>query len=164
MIILDLICDRHHHFEGWFGSSEIFREQRAREMVNCPHCDSASVTQLPSAPYVRRPGIESGHAEAPAEAARPASEVGRAVVPAEVNQAFEPLSASARLLYTMLSTIARQAENVGGRFAEEARRMHYEEIPARNIRGTASVEETLDLLDEGILVLPAPIPPESETH
>ena len=60
--------------------------------------------------------------------------------------------------------MARQAENVGERFPEEARRIHYDEAPARTIRGIASQDETRDLLEEGIMVLPAPVPPESETH
>jgi hypothetical protein len=60
--------------------------------------------------------------------------------------------------------MARQAENVGERFPEEARRIHYEEIPARNIRGVATINETRELLDEGIVVLPAPVPPEEEFH
>ena len=59
---------------------------------------------------------------------------------------------------------ARQAENVGERFPEEARRIHYDEAPARTIRGIASREETEELLEEGILVLPAPVPPEGDLH
>jgi len=60
--------------------------------------------------------------------------------------------------------MARQAENVGERFPEEARRIHYDEAPARTIRGVATADETRDLLDEGIIVLPAPVPPEDELH
>ena len=60
--------------------------------------------------------------------------------------------------------MARRAENVGERFPEEARRIHYDEAPARNIRGIASADEARDLLEEGILVLPAPVPPEGEMH
>ena len=67
-------------------------------------------------------------------------------------------------LHLALVTMARQAENVGERFPEEARRIHYDEAPARNIRGVATADETLELLDEGILVLPAPVPPEDEFH
>jgi len=60
--------------------------------------------------------------------------------------------------------MARQAENVGENFPEEARRIHYDEAPARAIRGVATADETRDLLEEGILVLPAPIPPDEEIH
>ncbi len=67
-------------------------------------------------------------------------------------------------LHQALVSMARQAENVGERFPEEARRIHYDEIPPRNIRGVATVDETRDLLEEGIMVLPAPMPPEDEFH
>jgi hypothetical protein len=67
-------------------------------------------------------------------------------------------------LHQALATMARKAENVGERFPEEARRIHYDEAPARTIRGVATVDETRDLLEEGIFVLPAPVPPENEMH
>ena len=66
--------------------------------------------------------------------------------------------------FQVLAQLARQAENVGTRFPEEARRIHYEEAPVRNIRGQASAGETMELLEEGILVLPAPRPHEDEFH
>ena len=67
-------------------------------------------------------------------------------------------------LQQALATMARRAENVGERFPEEARRIHYDEVPARTIRGVATADETRDLLEEGILVLPAPVPPDEEMH
>ena len=67
-------------------------------------------------------------------------------------------------LHEALVSMARKAENVGERFPEEARRIHYDEAPARSIRGVATADETRELLEEGIAVLPAPIPPEDELH
>lgn len=67
-------------------------------------------------------------------------------------------------LHQALVGMARQAENVGERFPEEARRIHYDEAPARTIRGVATADETRELLEEGIFVLPAPVPPEGEIH
>ena len=67
-------------------------------------------------------------------------------------------------LHRALVSMARKAENVGERFPEEARRIHYDEAPARTIRGVATLDETRDLLEEGILVVPAPVPPEDEMH
>lgn len=67
-------------------------------------------------------------------------------------------------LQQALVRMARQAENVGERFPEEARRIHYDEAPARSIRGVATADEARELLDEGIAVLPAPVPPEDELH
>lgn len=78
--------------------------------------------------------------------------------------AADPQVEAAHKLFQALANIARSAENVGDRFPEEARRMHYEEIPARTIRGQATQDETRELLEEGILVLPAPVPAENDTH
>ncbi len=143
MIVLDILCDSGHRFDGWFASSDAFREQCQRQLVQCPHCQSTAVSLLPSAPHVRRGATSDpgGESRAPAVSAAPAAQ-----------------------LFQALAQIARQAENVGTRFPEEARRIHYEEAPARNIRGQASAGETMELLEEGILVLPAPVPHEDEFH
>jgi hypothetical protein len=143
VIVLNLLCDHGHHFEGWFASGEEFRSQSQRHLVHCPQCQTSAVTQLPSAPHVKRGGTEVAMPDKPAAAA------------------VEPAMAQ---LHQALVTMARQAENVGERFPEEARRIHYEEVPPRNIRGVATVTETRDLLEEGIVVLPAPVPPEGELH
>lgn len=107
---------------------------------------------MPSALRVLRGGHESEPAQVPVPATTTAAEA-----PSDVTLA-------AHKLYQALATIARRAENVGDRFPEEARRIHYEETPARAIRGQATRDETRELLEEGILVLPAPVPSESETH
>jgi hypothetical protein len=83
-------------------------------------------------------------------------------VPAASLQMVTPQAA--KELFRQLATMARQAEDVGERLPEEARRIHYREAPARNIRGVATAEETMELLEEGIMVLPAPVPPEDELH
>ncbi|MDP1611805.1 MAG: DUF1178 family protein [Sulfuritalea sp.] len=143
MIVLNLLCDRGHRFEGWFASGAAFRDQSQRHLVHCPQCQTSAVTQLPSAPHVKR-GV---------------SDVALAKKPAGQTDA-PGMSA----LHQALVSMARQAENVGERFPEEARRIHYDEAPARSIRGVATADETRDLLEEGIPVLPAPVPPESEIH
>lgn len=143
MIVLDLLCDHGHRFEGWFASGEAFRKQSQRHLVHCPECDTAAVSQLPSAPYVRRGAAD---VEIPEKSAVPVAAPGVAQ------------------LRRALLAMARKAENVGDRFPEEARRIHYEEVPARTIRGVATADETRELLEEGILVLPAPVPPDSELH
>lgn len=138
MIVLNLLCSNGHRFEGWFASTEAFRAQSARALVHCPQCRASEVSQLPSAPHVAR-GTDPVRSPAP-----PAPE--------------------ALTLHKALAAMARNAENVGERFPEEARRIHYDEAPARTIRGVASHDETRELLDEGILVLPAPVPPDEEIH
>jgi hypothetical protein len=155
MIILDLLCDNGHRFEGWFASSDAFRDQQVRQLVQCTYCQTSSVTQLPSAPYVRRGGATTMQERNIYDA-----------LDANGLTAPPPLTQpeAAQKIFQTLAVMARQAENVGDRLPEEARRIHYKEAPARNIRGIATVEETRELLDEGIMVLPAPVPPESETH
>jgi hypothetical protein len=143
VIVLNLLCDHGHHFEGWFASGEEFRSQSQRQLVHCPQCQTSAVSHLPSAPHVKRGGAEL----------------------ASQDKSAAPVVAPAMAqLHQALVSMARQAENVGERFPEEARRIHYEEIPARNIRGVATINETRELLDEGIVVLPAPVPPEEEFH
>ena len=98
---------------------------------------------MPSAPHVKRGA--TGDAT-PEKAAMPV------------------LAPAMSQLHEALVSMARKAENVGERFPEEARRIHYDEAPARSIRGVATADETRELLEEGIAVLPAPIPPEDELH
>jgi hypothetical protein len=142
MIILDLRCANNHRFEAWFASREAFEEQSGGGEVRCVLCQSSEVTALPSGPRVLR-----NHSS-----------------PTMVDLPLDPDHLVAEKIFKALATIARKAENVGTNFPEEARRIHYEEVPARSIRGQATHEETRELLEEGILVLPAPIPPENETH
>lgn len=101
------------------------------------------MTQLPSAPHVKRGVGDVALAE------KTSSPVGAPAMGA---------------LHQALVNMARQAENVGERFPEEARRIHYDEAPARTIRGIATADETRELLEEGIAVLPAPVPPDDEIH
>jgi len=143
MIVLNLLCEQGHRFEGWFASGEAFRDQCDGHLVHCPECQTSAITQLPSAPHLVRSGADEAAPDMPPIAAG------------------KPGIAQ---LHRALANIARQAENVGAQFPEEARRIHYDEAPARTIRGVATIDETLELLDEGIFVLPAPVPPDDEMH
>jgi hypothetical protein len=143
VIVLNLLCNHGHRFEGWFASGEAFRSQSDSSLVLCPQCQTSAVIQLPSAPHVKRGGIDFASPEKP----------------------VAPVTAPGMVpLHQTLVAMARKAENVGERFPEEARRIHYDEAPARTIRGVATADETRDLLEEGILVFPAPVPPEEEMH
>jgi hypothetical protein len=141
VIVLNLLCDGGHQFEGWFASGEAFRDQSERHLVHCPQCQSSTVSQLPSAPHLVRAGPDVFILRRAAVSSPAVAQLHRALV-----------------------SMARKAENVGERFPEEARRIHYDEAPARTIRGVATLDETRDLLEEGILVVPAPVPPEDEMH
>ena len=142
MIVFDLLCARDHRFEGWFASGEEFDAQKRRGLLACPVCSSASVEKLPTAKI--RTG-EPGPAAAPAPAQVPARRT-----PTDLNEFID---------YVLLNT-----EDVGRRFPAEARAMHREEAPQRDIRGTATREEAAELLDEGVPVMPLPVPPRGERH
>lgn len=150
MIIYDLACVQGHRFEGWFASGEEYAQQHARGLVRCPVCDGGEVERLPSA-RVSVPKGAPSLAPAPVPAAAPAPTEGAiAGIPAE--------------LITKLREIVRNTENVGTRFPEEARKIHYEEVPARAIRGQASAEEAQALRDEGIDFASLPPALTVETH
>jgi hypothetical protein len=142
MIVYDLACDHGHRFEGWFGSADDFAQQQQRGLVSCPMCDSATVARLPSA------RVNVG------KAAAPAAETAKAEQPAPTPSHTAGLPAE---VVAKLREIVRNTENVGRRFPEEARKMHYEEVPHRPIRGQASPDEADALRDEGIEF--APLPP-----
>jgi hypothetical protein len=139
MKVLDLRCANGHGFEGWFGSDDEFMEQNGRGLIECPLCADHAVSRLPSAPRLNL----SGAREAPAAPAKPA-----APAPADLQVAW------LQAVQKMLS----QTEDVGERFPEEARRIHYGEAAERGIRGEATPEERRALLEEGIEVMAIPMP------
>ena len=143
MIVLNLCCENEHLFEGWFTSADAFEAQSAQGMVSCPVCASAGISRRPTAPYVNT-----------------GSGVPVASQRADASAAFPPEKAEA--LLSMLRRAARASEDVGDRFSDEARRIHYGDVEARNIRGQASGDDVSELLEEGILVLP--VPPDEEVH
>ena len=134
MKVLNLRCTHDHRFEGWFGSDEDFEAQSARGLVGCPVCGDASIVKLPSAPRLN----VSGRKEDAASPDRVAA------MQAAVMQAVQQVMAS--------------TEDVGVRFPEEARRIHYGETQARGIRGQASREDAQALREEGIEVVSLPVP------
>ena len=144
MIVFDLLCESGHRFEGWFGSADDFGAQKARGILACPGCGSRAVERVPSATRFNA-GAEQAPQQVPA-------------VP-EAPRAKDPL-AVAQLLYSrLLDEILTKTEDVGSEFPAEARRMHYEEAPARAIRGVATGEEYESLVDEGVPVARFPVPP-----
>ncbi|SDD07932.1 DUF1178 family protein [Paraburkholderia lycopersici] len=136
MKVLDLQCPDGHRFEGWFASVDDYESQLSRKLVECPMCGATHVSRLPSAPRLNL----SGASETPRASPRD---------PAEHWQAH-----AMRVIREVLD----KTENVGDRFAEEARRIHYKEAPSRNIRGVASAEDAQALVEEGIDVMPLPVP------
>ena len=144
MIVFDLSCDQGHRFEGWFGSSGDFADQRERGLLSCPQCGSEEITKAPMAPAVPAKGNTRG-----------AAEEGQAVssqpMPAEVQKALGKLAEA--------QTKALKASTwVGDKFADVSRKMHYGEEDEKPIHGRASLDEAQKLVDEGIQVAPLPFP------
>lgn len=139
MIVLNLSCEREHLFEGWFASASAFESQCAAGQVSCPVCGSMAITRRPTAPYVNTRGA-SGTVKP-----RRDDSTGKSQNPDAVAMAM-----------AMLRKLGRESEDVGERFAAEARRIHHGEADSRNIRGRASRDEFGELVEEGIMVLPLP--------
>lgn len=138
MKVLNLQCTHGHGFEGWFASEDAFQDQLGRGLVECPVCADVKVAKLPSAPRLNLGASEP---------AAPKQEV-MATPDAQLQAAW----------MQMVRHVMANTEDVGERFAEEARKIHYGETDERNIRGQASREEAESLLEEGITVMPLPIP------
>jgi hypothetical protein len=135
MKVLDLRCSQDHRFEGWFASDEDEASQRERGLLVCPLCGDPEVIRLPSAPRLNLSSARS------AETA--------VVLPA-------PDDPQAQWLRAMRKLMAN-TEDVGVRFPEEARRIHYGEVPVRGIRGQASPDDAKALAEEGIEVMALPV-------
>ncbi|MDH4449420.1 MAG: DUF1178 family protein [Rhodoferax sp.] len=153
MKVLDLQCSAAHTFEGWFGSEQDFCAQVERGLVQCPFCGDATVHKKLSAPRLNLSGAKAPPAEAPGELAP--RRQGTAPLPtqeAEVGQALQ------RAWLRLSQQVLARTEDVGDGFPEEARRIHYGEVPERGIRGKATQAEVRALLDEGIDLLPIAIP------
>jgi len=150
MKVFNLACDREHRFEGWFGSADDFDEQLGRGFVECPVCTSRAIRKMPSAP---RLNLSSGHDP---QAAPSPPEDGRMT-------AAMPTPAQLQALWMKMARhLAETTEDVGERFVEEARRIHYDEAPQRGIRGVATAEQQAELEDEGIEVFSFPLPASSK--
>ncbi|SDV49992.1 DUF1178 family protein [Chitinasiproducens palmae] len=152
MKVFDLCCQQQHRFEGWFASEAAFTDQKARGLIACPICESVEVTRVPSAPRLNL----SGASAPPVLPASPSA----AAVPAQGGNPADAAAARAMqsALFGAIRQVLAKTENVGERFAEEARRIHYREAPERAIRGVASPQEAAALADEGIEVLSLPVP------
>jgi hypothetical protein len=138
MIVLNLVCIAGHHFEGWFASCDAFDEQLGRQQVNCPRCNSAEVSRLPSGPHIAKGSLSS-------------ASIGNVGIGLEQ-------------MVGLIRQLAAASEDVGERFAEEVRRMHFDEAPVRQIKGLATLAETMDLIEDGIAVIPLLSPPKDEIH
>jgi hypothetical protein len=156
MIRYALLCEKGHAFESWFQDFAAYDKQAKRGLVNCPHCGSTKVEKAIMAP--RLGGSRKGAApvEAPAEtpAAAPAPEKAPVAIISPQEQEFRSK------LKELRDHLTKNADHVGAKFPEEARKMHYGEIEHRSIYGEATPEDAKALAEEGIEFHPLPILPD----
>lgn len=144
MKVFNLSCEFDHTFEGWFGSADDYQQQLDNQLLTCPMCNSVNVRRLPSA---ARLNLSSGSGSGKKDQ----------------QTMLAPTAAQMQEMWLrMTKHIKENTEDVGDRFADEARAIHYQEAPERGIRGKASVQEAAELADEGIEVLPLPLPVSSD--
>ena len=153
MIRYSLRCERGHGFESWFQSSAAYEQQEKRGLVNCPSCGSAKVERAIMAPQI----VSKKGRDIAAPAPAPSTDV-------TASGSTPLMMAQERELRVKLKElrdhIVKNADNVGERFPNEARKMHYGDIEHRPIYGEASPDEARALIDEGVEVSPLPVLPD----
>jgi hypothetical protein len=158
VIRYDLRCDKGHAFESWFQASNAYDSQRKRKLIACPRCGSTSIEKAIMAPRLSR-----GRKADPQESAPPA--VAPVETPAVVSDQSTPLLMTQERelrakLKELRDHVTKNADNVGDKFPDEARKMHYGDIEHRPIYGEATPDEARALIDEGVEVSPLPILPD----
>jgi hypothetical protein len=150
MIVLNLRCNNRHRFEGWFASNDTFLRQSTAGQVTCPICGNHEIKRLPSNPRIRR-ASSNVSSNTPTQ-------------PDETGAKAGPVADQMGSMLALMRHILEESEDVGERFPEEARRIHYDEAPRRTIRGLATPEDSAELEEEGIMVVSLPIPPTRDMH
>ncbi len=176
MKVLDLQCSQQHSFEGWFGSEDDFQSQLVRNLVQCPMCGNAEITKKLSAPRLNlgksaassaettqvsasdtaiSPKTTSISTELVTQTSKPSQAQNVAQRPNLPPEVAEAMQAA---WLEVAKHVMANTEDVGSSFASEARKIHYGEADERAIRGQATPDQTMELLEEGIDVMPMPIP------
>ncbi len=155
MIRYALACDKRHEFEIWFKNSADYDHQRKRGLVACPACGSVKIEKMIMAPALGR-SSKSKPLPRPAEPATPAAPEATSPVAMMSPQEHE----FRKKLKELREHLTKNADNVGTKFPEEARKMHYGEIEHRSIYGEASPQDAKELHDEGIEFHPLPVLPD----
>ena len=163
MIRYTLVCNKGHEFESWFANSTVYDKQAKRGLITCPLCGSAKVEKALMAPRLARADSTSARKTAPAPPS-PASPTEAAPVPVQPATPVAMISPQEQefrqKLRELRDHLVKNAENVGPRFPEEARKMHYGEAEHRSIYGIASPEDAKELHEEGIEFSPLPVLPD----
>jgi hypothetical protein len=156
MIHYALVCEHGHAFESWFADSAAYDKQAKRKLIACPHCGSAKVDKAIMAPRLSGARKRTRPVEMPAPATAPETTQEKAPV-AMISPQEKELRTKLKELRDHLT---KNADHVGTKFPEEARKMHYGETEHRSIYGEASPDDAKKLAEEGIEFHPLPILPE----
>ncbi|HBI83281.1 DUF1178 family protein [Orrella sp. NBD-18] len=159
--VFDLQCENGHLFEGWFGSHEDYDAQQARGLVTCPMCQSVSIVKRLSAPrlnvgHFNEAQRQASHQQADQSSAPSNSSDIAPIASQPVTAASPELAQLQAAIMVQMREFISKTENVGDKFAQEARRIHEGESEERPIRGTATREEREALAEEGIAVVALP--------
>jgi len=173
MKVLDLQCTQAHQFEGWFASEDDFQNQLSGGLVECPMCGQIDVSKRLSAPRLNllssktsrteglsmaQPKVQANPSEgAEPEHTSPDSQTSAVALAQDAHTLSVQQQLQANWL-KMVKEVIANTDDVGTQFADEARKMHYGETQERNIRGQVSPEESLELIEEGIPVMPLILP------
>jgi hypothetical protein len=168
MIRYALVCDKQHDFESWFQNSGAYDKQVKRGLVTCPMCGSAKVEKAIMAPQLARTDTEAAamRAAEPAETETVTAPSTDAIPVAAVEEKSPVAMLTSqeqefrKKLKELRDHLTRDSDNVGPKFSEEARKMHYGEIEHRSIYGEASPDEAKALAEEGVPFHPLPILPD----
>jgi hypothetical protein len=152
MKVLDLQCSQQHSFEGWFGSEDDFQSQLTRGLVQCPLCGNADITKKLSAP---RFNLGNAVAPQPSNNKKELAVLPTSSVPTSSSEVSTAMQAA---WLEVAKHVMANTEDVGSSFASEARKIHYGEADERAIHGQATPDQTMELIEEGIDVMPLPIP------
>ncbi|MGI9410163.1 MAG: DUF1178 family protein [Hyphomicrobiaceae bacterium] len=155
MIRYQLQCEEEHGFEAWFRNSEAFDKQVKRKQVTCPECGSTKVSKAIMAPNV---GVKANKKSTLPVPAAPTAQAPEPADPRIAEARREVMAAMRKLR----KSVEDNAEYVGPKFAEEARRIHYKEAEEKGIYGEASTDEVKELTEEGIEIYPLPVLPEDQ--
>jgi hypothetical protein len=158
MIRYTLACDKGHNFESWFADSAAYDKQAKRKLVTCPHCGSAKVEKAIMAPRLssaskKRKTVEARAVATPAPAENAPENSQVAMISPQEHEFRAKLK-------ELREHLTKNSDNVGAKFPEEARKMHYGETEHRSIYGEASPQDAKELLEEGIEFHPLPVLPD----
>ena len=161
MIRYELVCDRGDRFEAWFARSVEYDTQATDGLLSCPHCGSSDISKALMAPSVQTSKRRRKVSSAPAQIASDA--VAKPVGTESVAAGVDPeLAKAIELVREIGREVRKKSDNVGRRFAEEARKIHFREVAPRSIVGEATAAEARELIEDGIAFQPLPMLPEEQ--